>query len=63
MGRVVSMIDQMEAEGFGPCRNYGECEATCPKDISIKFIGRMNRDYLRASLIEPHDRRGEMKPQ
>ena len=63
MSRVMSMVEQMEEEGFGPCRNYGECEATCPKDISIKFIGRMNRDYLRASLIEPHDRRGSMKPQ
>jgi succinate dehydrogenase / fumarate reductase iron-sulfur subunit len=63
MNRVLSMVEQMEAEGFGPCRNYGECEAACPKDISIKFIGRMNRDYLRASLLEPADRRGRMKPQ
>ena len=63
MERVLSMVDQMEQEGFGPCRNYGECEATCPKDISIKFIGRMNRDYMKATLLEPADRRGKMQPQ
>ena len=53
----------MEAEGFGSCRNYAECEAACPKEISIRFIGRMNRDYLRATLIEPINRRGRMDSQ
>lgn len=61
--RVTAMVEQMEKEGFGPCRNYGECEAACPKDISIKFIGRLNRDYMQATLREPVDRRGKMKPQ
>ncbi|MGI9519033.1 MAG: succinate dehydrogenase/fumarate reductase iron-sulfur subunit [Pirellulaceae bacterium] len=61
--RVKRMVDQMEEEGFGSCRNYGECEAQCPKEISIKFIGRMNRDYLRATLLEPGNRRGQMSPQ
>ncbi len=61
--RVQSMVNQMEDEGFGSCRNYAECEAQCPKGISISFIGRMNADYVRASLIEPIDRRGEMKAQ
>ncbi len=61
-GRVRSMVDQMEKEGFGSCRNYAECEAACPKEISIKFIGRLNRDYLR-SLREPIDRRGPMDSQ
>jgi succinate dehydrogenase / fumarate reductase iron-sulfur subunit len=61
--RVRRMVRQMEDEGFGSCRNYGECEAVCPKDISIKFIGRMNRDYLRATLLEPVDRRGSVKSQ
>ena len=59
--RVKSMVDQMEAEGFGSCRNYAECEAQCPKGISIAFIGRMNADYLKATLTEPVDRRGDMK--
>jgi succinate dehydrogenase / fumarate reductase iron-sulfur subunit len=61
--RVKRMVRQMEDEVFGSCRNYGECEAACPKEISIKFIGRMNRDYLRATLREPLDRRAKMDAQ
>ena len=57
------MVEQMEKEGFGGCRNYAECEAACPKEISISFISRMNRDYLRATLVEPIDRRGSMDSQ
>ncbi len=45
--RVVRMVEVME-EMFGSCTMYGECEAVCPKDISIDFIARMNRDYLAA---------------
>ena len=37
------MVEQMDAEGFGACSNEGECEATCPKGISIAGIARMNR--------------------
>jgi len=47
--RVVRMVEVME-EMFGSCTNYGECEAVCPKEISLNFIARMNRDYLRAKL-------------
>ncbi len=47
--RVVKMVDTME-EQFGSCTNYAECEAVCPKGISIDFIARMNRDYLLAGL-------------
>ncbi len=61
--RVVKMVEQMEAEGFGACRNYAECEAACPKEISIGFISRMNRDYLRATLAEPVNPRGTMDSQ
>ena len=61
--RVTSMIDQMQKEGFGACRNYGECEAQCPKGISISFISQMNRDYAKAALTDPVERRGEMKTQ
>jgi succinate dehydrogenase / fumarate reductase iron-sulfur subunit len=46
--RVRKMVAQMDREGFGNCTNYAECEAACPKEISTKFIARMNRDYLRA---------------
>lgn len=48
--RVVDMVEQMEEEGFGACSNYRECEAVCPKGISIDWIARMNRDYLKAKL-------------
>ncbi len=47
--RVVRMVEQMES-AFGSCTNFGECEAACPKEISIEFIARMNRDYLKARL-------------
>jgi succinate dehydrogenase / fumarate reductase iron-sulfur subunit len=49
--RVASMVDQMDAEGFGSCTNHGECEAACPKEIRLEFIARLNQDYLRASLF------------
>jgi len=48
--RVVRMVDAMDSEGFGNCSNHGECEAVCPKEISIFNIGRMRREYLRAVL-------------
>ncbi len=47
-GRVVDMVAQMDAEGFGACTNHGECMAACPKEISIDFIAQLNRDYWRA---------------
>ena len=46
--RVISMVDRMDEEGFGSCTNHGECEASCPKDISIDFIARMYSDYAKA---------------
>jgi succinate dehydrogenase / fumarate reductase iron-sulfur subunit len=48
MRRVVNMVEQMDVEGFGNCSNEGECEAVCPKEISISNIARMNRDFLKA---------------
>ncbi len=45
--RTVAMVEVME-EHFGSCTNYGECEAACPKGISIDFIAAMNRDHRRA---------------
>ncbi|UCF67755.1 MAG: succinate dehydrogenase/fumarate reductase iron-sulfur subunit [Acidobacteriota bacterium] len=49
--RVTRMVSQMEKESFGSCRNYAECEAVCPKNISIDNICRMNRDYLTARSV------------
>jgi succinate dehydrogenase / fumarate reductase iron-sulfur subunit len=48
--RVRNMVAQMDAEGFGTCTNHGECQAACPKGISMEFIARMNLDFMRASL-------------
>jgi succinate dehydrogenase / fumarate reductase iron-sulfur subunit len=48
--RVIKMVGQMDLEGFGSCTNHGECEAACPKGISLENIAQMNRDYIRASL-------------
>ena len=48
--RVLSMVNQMDLEGFGNCTNTGACEVECPKGISLENIARMNRDYLFASL-------------
>src|SRR4026209_2209960 len=42
----VNMVEAMDAAGFGSCTNHYECEAACPKEISVDFIARMNRDYL-----------------
>jgi succinate dehydrogenase / fumarate reductase, iron-sulfur subunit len=47
-GRAVAMVEQMEKEGFGACSNFAECEAVCPKGISIDNIARMNRDYIKS---------------
>jgi len=49
--RVIRMVEQMDAEGFGGCTNIGECSAVCPKEISMDFIAQMNRDLLRAGLF------------
>lgn len=46
--RVIKMVDQMEAEGFGACSNEGECEAVCPKEISTAHISTLIREYTRA---------------
>ena len=48
--RALRMVAQMDAEGFGNCSNEGECEAVCPKGISIASIARMNREYLKAVI-------------
>ena len=49
--RVLNMVAQMDAEGFGNCTNTGACEVECPKGISLDYIAQMNREYLGASLV------------
>ena len=48
--RVFNMVERMDLEGFGSCSNEGECEAVCPKGISLKNIATMNREYWKAIL-------------
>ena len=48
--RAQAMVTAMDAAGFGNCTNHYECEAVCPKEIPVKFIAEMNRDYLGAWL-------------
>src|SRR5687768_13589965 len=56
--RVLSMVGQMDLEGFGHCTLYGECQEACPKEISIDFITRMNGDFLKATLTKQEERAG-----
>ena len=49
--RVLKVVEVMDKEGFGNCTNQYECEAVCPKEISIRFIAEMNREYLTARAI------------
>jgi succinate dehydrogenase / fumarate reductase iron-sulfur subunit len=48
--RTLKMVKVMDELGFGNCSNYGECEAVCPKEISLDFIAQLNRDYAAASF-------------
>lgn len=49
--RVLNMLGTHDEMGFGGCTNHGECEAACPKEISIDFIARLNRDLMKASVV------------
>lgn len=56
--RVVAMVEQMDKEGFGACSNTYACEAECPKKISVEHIARLNREYLRAQLVNTYEPSG-----
>lgn len=49
--RAQKMVEAMDAEGFGCCTNQYECEAACPKEISVKFIAELNREFRRALFV------------
>lgn len=55
--RALNMVAQMDAEGFGACTNTGACSASCPKEISLEVIARMNRDFRRASLTKRNEKK------
>ncbi len=48
--RAISLVEKMDEMGFGNCTNEGECEAVCPKSISLRHIARLNREYLKAKV-------------
>jgi len=48
--RALAMVKQMDEEGFGDCSNHGECEACCPKEISIENIAKMRREFIKAAF-------------
>ena len=54
--RVRDMVAQLDAEGFGTCTNFAECEAVCPKSVKLEHIARMNRDFFKSGLLyrPPH---------
>jgi succinate dehydrogenase / fumarate reductase iron-sulfur subunit len=51
MERVLNLVNIMDQEGFGGCTNHRECEAACPKEISVNFIARLNRDMMKSVLV------------
>ena len=48
--RVLAMVDEMQAQGFGDCSNEYECEAVCPKEISVDTISYLNREFIWGSV-------------
>ena len=53
--RALNMVHTMDGLGFGNCSNETECQAECPKEISIVNIARLNREYLKAALISAEE--------
>jgi len=60
--RAHKMVGQMDSEGFGNCTNHGECEVACPKEISMRTISHMNREFLRSSFVSRAFGRSNGKP-
>jgi len=58
--RVLGMVGQMDAEGFGNCTNTSECEAACPAGVSVTHIARLNREYAKALYTSPLDLQGQL---
>jgi len=50
---VQRMVTKMDEEGFGSCTSHAECEAVCPKNIPIRVIALMNRDYAKGVAVDP----------
>jgi succinate dehydrogenase / fumarate reductase iron-sulfur subunit len=52
MTRARNMVDAMQREGFGACTNFLECESACPKEVSVRFIAKLNCEFIRAALCQ-----------
>ena len=61
--RVLHMVKQMDDEVFGSCTNHGECQESCPKGISIKYISQLNRDFMVATIRKGRSLKGTMSAQ
>ncbi len=48
--RVLAMTEAAKENGFGNCSNHYECQASCPKGVNVKFIAKLNREYMKALL-------------
>jgi succinate dehydrogenase / fumarate reductase iron-sulfur subunit len=59
--RVAEMVNAMAENGFGNCSNHYECQAACPKGIDVKFIARMNREFVKALAKDKVGARGAAK--
>jgi succinate dehydrogenase / fumarate reductase iron-sulfur subunit len=57
--RAARMVAQMDAEGFGACTSTGACSATCPKDISLVNIARMNREFFKGTVLKEDEAKAE----
>ena len=56
--RALDMVAQMDAEGFGGCTSTGVCSASCPKEISLINIAKMNREYFKAAIMKKEELSG-----
>ena len=59
--RTINLVEAMDREGFGACTNHYECAAACPKEIPVRFISDLNRDFIKAAAH--HGRFGTLPPQ
>ena len=53
------MVAAMKREGFGACTNFLECESACPKEVSVRFIAKLNCEFIRAALFQ-EERTGQV---
>jgi succinate dehydrogenase / fumarate reductase iron-sulfur subunit len=60
--RARDLVAAMDREGFGNCTNQYECEAVCPKEIPVRVIAELNREFVRSRWLEPAAGREGLEP-